>query len=196
MARAVEWVARYGYFGIFGLLMLGIVGPLIPDETILVVSGILAREGRLEYVGVLAAGYAGSLCGITVSYLLGRNGLSYLVERIPFMRRHSAVYLERVHRWFSRYGHWTLFFGYFVVGVRHFTAVVAGASKMRIGYFAIYAYTGGLIWVVTFVSLGYFLGDQWERFGHTVNRSVGGLLLVIAAAGLCWIWWKRRRGER
>lgn len=196
MPRAFEWVARYGYFGIFGLLMLGIVGPLIPDETILVVSGILARQGRFEYVGVLAAGYGGSLCGITVSYLLGRNGLSYIVERIPFMRRHSAVYLERVHRWFGRYGHWTLFFGYFVVGVRHFTAVVAGTSKMRIGHFALYAYTGGLIWVVTFVSLGYFLGDQWERFGHTVNRSVGGLLMVIAAAGLCWIWWKRRRSER
>ena len=28
--------------------MLGIVGPLIPDDTILVLSGIAAHEGRLE----------------------------------------------------------------------------------------------------------------------------------------------------
>ena len=28
------FLAHYGYFAIFGLLVLGIVGPLIPDETI------------------------------------------------------------------------------------------------------------------------------------------------------------------
>src|SRR5580704_915106 len=124
MTRAVELVARYGYFAIFGLLMLGIVGPLIPDETILVFAGILVREGRLDYVAVLAAGYAGSLCGITMSYVVGRKGLLYVFEKVPHFRRHSGKYLDRVQTWFERYGHWTLFFGYFVVGVRHFTAVV------------------------------------------------------------------------
>ena len=79
MPTAAELVARYGYFAIFCLLMLGIVGPLIPDETILVFAGLLARQGKLDYAAVLAAGYAGSLCGITVSYLLGRNGLFYLI---------------------------------------------------------------------------------------------------------------------
>lgn len=192
MPRAVDLVARYGYFAIFGLLMLGIVGPLIPDETILVVSGILVRQGKLDYVAALAAGYGGSLCGITVSYLLGRNGLAYLIERVPFMRKNSAKYLERVHRWFERYGHWTLFFGYFVVGVRHFTAVVAGTSKMRVVHFALYAYAGGLIWVISFVSLGYFLGDQWEHVGHALNRGALGIAIALAAGGLFWAWWRKR----
>jgi len=194
MPRAVELVARYGYFAIFGLLMLGIVGPLIPDETILVMAGILARQGKLEYLAVLAAGYAGSVCGITLSYVLGRNGLAYLVERVPFMRKHSAQYLERVNRWFERYGRWTLFFGYFVVGVRHFTAVVAGSSKMDVRYFALYAYTGGLLWVICFVSLGYFLGDQWERVAHRLNGSVAIIAVLIAAGAAGWVWWKKRRG--
>jgi membrane protein DedA with SNARE-associated domain len=193
MPRAEELVARYGYFAIFGLLMLGIVGPLIPDETILVFSGILVRQGKLDYLAVLASGYAGSLCGITLSYLLGRNGLAYMIERIPFMRKHSGRYLDRVNQWFERYGHWTLFFGYFVIGVRHFTAVVAGTSKMNLKHFALYAYTGGLIWVVCFVSLGYFLGDQWERIAHTLNSSATAIALVIAAGALAWVWWRKRR---
>ncbi len=192
MGRAAELVARYGYFAIFGLLMLGIVGPLIPDETILVFSGILARQGKLDYLVVLVAGYAGSLCGITLSYLVGRNGLTYLIDRVPFMRTHSGKYLERVNRWFERYGHWTLFFGYFVVGVRHFTAVVAGSSKMNLKHFAIYAYTGGMIWVICFVSLGYFLGDQWERVGHLLNRGALAGAVVVAAGALAWMWWRRR----
>ena len=192
MPRAAELVARYGYFAIFGLLMLGIVGPLIPDETILVFAGILARQGKLEYLAVLAAGYAGSVCGITLSYLIGRNGLSYMIERIPFMRKHAAKYLDQVNHWFDRYGRWTLFFGYFVVGVRHFTAVVAGSSKMSVRHFAIYAYTGGLLWVICFVSLGYFLGDQWERVGHSLHRGALFIAIIVAVVGLV-VWWKKRR---
>jgi membrane protein DedA with SNARE-associated domain len=191
MPRAAELVARYGYFAIFGLLMLGIVGPLIPDETILVFSGILIRQGKLNYLAVLAAGYGGSLCGITVSFLLGRNGLSYMVERVPFMHRHYGRYVQRVHNWFERYGRWTLFFGYFVVGVRHFTALVAGATKMDAKHFALYAYSGGLIWVVCFVSLGYFLGDQWERVGHTLNQGALAIAITVAVIALIAVWWRK-----
>ena len=31
-AEVLNWVTRYGYFGIFFLLMLGIVGLPVPDE--------------------------------------------------------------------------------------------------------------------------------------------------------------------
>ncbi len=192
MPRAAELVARYGYFAIFGLLMLGIVGPLIPDETILVGAGLLARQGKLDYLIVLAAGYAGSVCGITVSYLIGRNGLAYLIERVPFMRKDAARYMQRVNNWFDRYGRWTLFFGYFVVGVRHFTAVAAGSRKMSLHHFALYAYSGGLIWVICFVSLGYFVGDQWERVGHRLNLGAVAIALLVTAGVVFWMWWQKR----
>jgi len=97
-----------------------------------------------------------------------------------------------VNRWFERYGHWTLFFGYFVIGVRHFTAVVAGSSKMNVKHFALYAYSGGLLWVICFVSLGYFLGDQWERISHLVHEGAIGVVIAIAVIVLACVWWKRR----
>jgi membrane protein DedA with SNARE-associated domain len=100
--------------------------------------------------------------------------------------------MERVRIWFERYGRWTLFFGYFVVGVRHFTAVVAGSSQMKVRHFAIYAYSGGLIWVICFVSLGYFLGDQWERVGHTLNLGAAVIAIVVAIGAGLWVWWKKR----
>lgn len=195
MPHADQLIARYGYLAVFGLLMLGIVGPLIPDETILVIAGILARQGRLDYVSVVAAGYAGSLCGITLSYLLGRQGLFLLMERVPFLRRQAGRHMPRVHAWFQRFGGWTLFFGYFVAGVRHFTALAAGTSRMKVPRFAIYAYTGGLVWVICFVSLGYFLGDQWERVARAVNHSVLAIVLIIIAAALGWVWWRHRNAS-
>lgn len=183
MAWATQFVAQYGYLAIFGLLMLGIVGPLIPDETILVFAGIMIHRHALHPAGTLAAAYAGSVCGITLSYLIGRSGAHWLTR--------YNKHLCRTHAWFARYGRWTLFFGYFIVGVRHFTAVVAGTAKMKPRVFAAYAYSGGLIWVIVFLSLGYFVGDGWERWAHYIN---GGFLAVAAVLAVaCYLVYRQRR---
>ena len=171
--------------------MLGIVGPLIPDESILVLSGIFVHQGRLHLIPTLCVAYAGSLFGITLSYVLGRTGGHYVLEK--FGGRFGVHHVDRVHNWFERFGRWTLFFGYFVIGVRHFTALIAGASKLEVPVFALYAYPGGLIWVVCFVSIGYFLGDQWSRISHQVDRSVLVAAVIIAAGAFLWFHFRKRR---
>jgi membrane protein DedA with SNARE-associated domain len=185
MAWATQFVAQYGYAAIFVLLMLGIVGPLIPDETILVFAGILIRRHALHPALTLAVAYAGSVCGITLSYLLGRSGTKWLAR--------CGKQIERTHDWFERYGRWTLFFGYFIVGVRHFTALVAGTAKLEPRVFACYAYTGGFIWVTTFLSIGYFVGDSWERWGRYIN---GGVFIAFAIAAIAgYLIYRRKRAR-
>src|ERR1700730_250235 len=98
--------------------MLGIVGPLIPDETILVLSGIAVHRGELALGTTIAVGFAGSLCGITLSYGLARTGALYALGRFPPLNRWVRRHLPQVEVWFARYGKWTLFFGYFIAGIR------------------------------------------------------------------------------
>ena len=189
------FLAHYGYFAIFALLMFGIVGPLIPDETILVLSGIAVHRGELDLATTIAVGVAGSLCGITVSYVLGRTGAIYALERYEPLRRWVGRHLPQVELWFGRYGKWTLFFGYFIAGVRHFTALAAGMSKVRLRTFMGYAYPGGFVWVVCFVSIGYYLGTEWERLSRRFNRGAliaAGIVAAIAIAG----WYLRRKNRR
>ena len=186
-------ISEYGYVSIFTLLMLGIVGPLIPDETILVFAGFLVHKGRLQFVPTVLAGYAGSLCGITLSYVLGRTGVLYVIQRFRPLRNFGTKHLDRVHDWFERFGGWALFFGYFVAGVRHFTALVAGTSKLSVPIFAMYAYTGALFWVVCFVSIGYFMGDQWSRISHQVDRGVLIAAIVIVILVAVWFHFRRKR---
>jgi membrane protein DedA with SNARE-associated domain len=186
------FLAHYGYAAIFALLMLGIVGPLIPDETILVLSGIAVHRGQLLLGNTIAVGFAGSLCGITVSYILGRTGAIYVLERFEPLHRWVSRHLPQVETWFQRYGKWTLFFGYFIAGVRHFTALAAGMSKVKVRTFALYAYPGGLVWVVCFVSIGYYLGAEWEKLSRRFNRGAliaAGIVAAISLAG----WYLRRR---
>ena len=188
------FLAHYGYFAIFGLLMLGIVGPLIPDETILVLSGIAVHRGQLVLGSTIAVGVAGSLCGITLSYVLGRTGAIYALERFEPMRRWVRRHLPQVEQWYRRYGKWTLSFGYFIAGVRHFTALAAGMSKLKVRTFMLYAYPGGMVWVVCFVAIGYYLGAEWENLARRLNRGaliVAGVVVVISLAG----WYLRRKNS-
>ena len=87
-----------------------------------------------------------------------------------------------MEQWFQRYGKWTLFFGYFIAGVRHFTALAAGMSKVKVRTFMLYAYPGGFVWVVCFVSIGYYLGAEWENLARRFNR--GALIAVGVVAAL------------
>jgi len=187
-----HFLANYGYFAIFLLLMLGIVGPLIPDDTILVLSGLAVHRGELQLGTTIAVAYAGSLCGISLSYALGRTGAIYVLERFPPVERWVNRHLPQVQKWFERYGKWTLFFGYFIAGVRHFTALAAGMSNVRLKTFALYAWPGGLAWVVSFISIGYFLGAEWEQIHHRFNR--GALIGAALLAGIALIaWWMKRK---
>lgn len=186
------FLAHYGYFAIFGLLTLGIVGPWIPDETILVLAGLAVHRGQLSLYPTVAAAFAGSLCGITLSYLLGRSGVICMLERISFLNKYVGAHLPQVEVWFERYGKWTLFFGYFIAGVRHFTALAAGISKLRFRSFAAWAYPGGLVWVICFIAIGYYLGAEWESLARRFDRGaliVAAVLAVLAIGG----WLIRRK---
>jgi membrane protein DedA with SNARE-associated domain len=191
MEHVDQFLANYGYFALFGLLMLGIVGPLIPDESILVLAGIAIHRGQMHSAAALGAAFGGSVCGITLSYLLGRTGAVYALERIPFLKRHTRRHLPQARIWFERYGKWTLFIGYFIVGIRHFTALVAGLTGVRLPAFAAYAYPGGFLWVACFLAVGYYLGEGWEQVTHRLDMTVAVVAAVVAFGAL--VWWRLKR---
>jgi membrane protein DedA with SNARE-associated domain len=195
MHHVDQFLATYGYFAVFGLLMLGIVGPLIPDETILVLAGIAIHNGQMHPLLTFVVATAGSMCGITLSYTLGRTGVVYAVHHIPVLERHVGKYLPQAHKWFERFGKWSLFIGYFIAGIRHFTALVAGTSELPLHEFALYAYPGAAVWAACFLTIGYYLGEGWESKAHDFDQIIliAIVLLVIAAI----IWWrlKKRSGN-
>jgi membrane protein DedA with SNARE-associated domain len=194
MELVQHWIGHYGYFGIFALLVLGIVGLPVPDETLLTLVGYLLYRGKLNVAPALAAVLLGSICGITLSYLLGRTTGYYLLHRYGPKLHVTQDKVDRVHGWFKRFGGLTLTFGYYVPGIRHLTAYVAGASKLEYPVFAAFAYTGAVLWTSTFMSLGYFLGEHWsEALSH--ERYVA-LIVCGIALGAALLWWLRKQRGR
>jgi membrane protein DedA with SNARE-associated domain len=194
--HVLAWITQYGYLAIFLLLMCGIVGLPVPDETLLTFAGFLVYKGNFSLPLTIGAALAGSLCGITVSYTLGRTFGMKLIHRYGRYMHITEDHVEKAHAWFARVGHWGLTFGYFVPGVRHLTAYAAGMSALEPPQFALFAYPGGLLWVSAFVGLGYFLGDRWEAVEKNIEgylKDLGIALLILAAAYLVWRLWLRRR---
>jgi membrane protein DedA with SNARE-associated domain len=191
--QILAWIARYGYAAIFCLLMFGIVGLPAPDETLLTFSGYLVSKGTFVLPLTMATALAGSICGITLSYWLGRTFGIALIHRYGRYVRLTEEHVNKAHAWFERVGHWGLTFGYFVPGVRHLTAYAAGMSGLEPRPFALFAYSGAFLWVSTFIGLGYFLGDRWQAVESNIHRylllmTVGA---VIALAG--WLVWRKFR---
>jgi membrane protein DedA with SNARE-associated domain len=180
------WVAHYGYVAILGLLMLGIVGAPIPDETLLMFAGYLIFKHELEPLPAFAAGFLGSICGITVSYALGRLLGLYLVTRLGRFLRVKPEDLDRVRAWYEGKGKYGLVISYFIPGIRHLAAYVAGSSRLSLPVFAAFAYLGGLLWSSSFISIGYVLGDEWQQMSLSLHRYLligAGVITVVIAVG-------------
>jgi membrane protein DedA with SNARE-associated domain len=182
-----HWILEYGYGGIFSLLMLGIVGIPVPDEILLAFSGFLVSKGELHLLPTLAAAWAGSICGISLSYGLGRIFGIYLVRRLGRKIHITEEQIDTVREWFGRWGKWVLVFGYFLPGIRHLTAYVAGTSKLRFPIFGLFAYTGGLLWTGGFIITGYLLGEEWGIIMEEVHRHLILGSAVIAGGTLAYV---------
>jgi membrane protein DedA with SNARE-associated domain len=183
-------ITAYSYFGIFLALGLGILGLPIPDETLMAYAGFLVFQGKINFLYTVIIAFIGTSCGITIGYILGR------IFGNPFIKRYSAkIYVNSEHIqnaeiFYNRYGKFALFIGYFIPGVRHLTAIFAGTSLMPYRIFALFAYAGGLLWTITFVSLGYFLGEKWHNVYMYSHRFIIPVVLVsIVVLGIA-IYWK------
>ncbi|MGI8745608.1 MAG: DedA family protein [Bryobacteraceae bacterium] len=191
MDAVLHWVSTYGYVAIFGLLVLGIVGLPVPDEWLLVFSGYLVYSGRLSLAGALSAAILGSTVGITLSYLIGRTiGLPLIHSKFGHRLHISGQQIQRVHDWFNRIGHWALFAGYFIPGVRHFTALVAGTSCLEFPSFALYAYGGAVFWVCTFMFLGLHFGEHWQTVFQAIEDHIRVATVAASIVGVCYLLWR------
>lgn len=172
------WLLNYGSIVLFFLLIAGIVAFPIPEETLLIVSGVFMSNGHLNIPSTMIAAYLGSICGITLSYYIGLTAGHYFIHKYGSWVGMTEARLVKAHVWFEKYGTWMLFFGYFIPGVRHFTGFTAGMTKLEFPRFALYAYTGAIAWVTLFLSLGYFFGGYWHHLYDELELGIEMLVLV------------------
>lgn len=155
------WLMQYGSFALFILLGMGIFGLPVPEETLMILAGILMTTGDLAIAPAILAAYLGTVCGITISYLLGRTAGRAIINKYG---KWLHINLQIPHQkpiWLTNASKWILLIGYLIPGLRHFTGIFAGSAAMLFKEFALFAYTGAILWVLLYLSIGYFGGQYW-----------------------------------
>ena len=192
-------ISAGGYAGIIGLVTLNSCGVPIPSEVILPFSGYLVYLGRFNLLLVAAAGAVGCNIGSAIAYWIGARGGRPLVERYGnwvLMSRHD---LDRMTRFFEKYGSIAILVGRMLPVVQTFVAFPAGIAKMPRLRFHIYTSVGSLIWYFCLAWAGLKLGQKWHtdpRFEQAFHRFHLAVEVAILAAFVWFVWthWKNRVG--
>lgn len=189
-------INQYGSIALFILLALGIIALPIPDETLLVLSGFLIKNGHLNPISTAIAGIMGGIFGITISYVFGRTCGHYLIQKYGSFFGLTSEKMEKSHQWFEKYGKWTLFFGYFIPGFRHFNGLIAGMVELEYPIFALFAYAGGLIWASFFLTIGYFFGNYCTHLLEYINFDIEEIVFIACFAALAYFLYRNLRKKK
>ncbi len=183
----------YALVGLLAFLETGaFVGLIAPGELTILVGGVVAGQGRISIVALLAVVWACAVAGDLASFYLGRRlGREFLVRHGPRVRiTHER--LEKVEGFFDRHGGPAIFLGRFVGLVRAVSPFTAGASRMPLRRFLPFDVVGAGIWGCGLALLGYVFWASFHELAAAAKQGALGLGLVIALvvgviAGYRWL---------
>lgn len=149
---------QYGWLIVFFGVMLGSAGIPIPGQIILLASGVLAYQGYLDLPSALVFGILGAVVGEQIGYWVGHKRGRSVVQRWGRYILVTPERLARAERLFRDHGGKTVLFARFIPGLRVFSALLAGISRMNRKTFVFYNVLGGILWpTIMVVLIGYFL---------------------------------------
>jgi membrane-associated protein len=115
-----------------------------------------------------------AVIGDSVGYAIGRRLGPRLFTRedsLLFKRAH----LMRTRHFFEKYGAKTIVLARFVPIVRTFAPTVAGVGEMPYRTFITFNVAGGVSWVLSMTSIGYFLG----RSIPNIEKRIHYVILIV-----------------
>ncbi|HEV7680187.1 MAG TPA: DedA family protein [Candidatus Dormibacteraeota bacterium] len=193
---------------VWNLVMLPIAPSLLGSHPVLlswirgsssamIAAGAAARTGGASLWVVLLAPLLILLAADPFLYWAGRRygrrTIDFLSEQDPRWRRRAA----RSERWFSRWGAWTIAFGYYIPFVpATLFYLAAGESRMRIRTFVIADLFGTMTWIVIHVGAGYWAGESAKNVAAKISQYGLWAALVIIVGAIGWSVIQYRRQPR
>jgi membrane-associated protein len=187
LAIPAPWVVAFVF--LFPALETALVlGVFLPGEVTVVLGGVIAGRGGAPLFAVIAAGIGGAVAGDVTSYALGRRFGE------DFVRKRLGSRWAPAHRWLSKErGGFTIFVGRFLPFLRSVLPMTAGALKVPARIFLPWDFAAAAIWGTGSVLLGYFAVRDLDQILRFMHRFTIAIAILLAAGGLGWLWWKRRR---
>jgi membrane-associated protein len=159
-----------------------VVLPLLPGDSLLFLAGTVAAASGVDVHLLALTLFAAAVLGDSVNYAVGR-----FIGPIAFHRPQDTIlgrwlkpqYLERTHRFYEKYGGFTIIIGRFVPIVRTFAPFFAGVGAMTYRKFLSFNLVGAAAWVAALTYAGYLFGNiPW------VKNNLAWIVVGIVIASL------------
>jgi len=162
-----------------------VVTPVLPGDSMLFVAGALAGVGILNIEVLIVSLIIAAILGDSVNYWIGHTiGMKVLDWKWSFVK---PEHLDETHKYFEKYGGFTIVVARFVPFIRTFAPFLAGVGNMSYRWFITYNIAGAILWVSIFSLIGYFFGGLpivKENFSLLVYAIIGISLLAVASVFL------------
>jgi membrane protein DedA with SNARE-associated domain/membrane-associated phospholipid phosphatase len=159
------------------------LGFIAPGETAVIVGGLVAGQGQISLLALIAIVWACCLAGDAVSYELGRHkGRAWLLKYGGRLQVTEGR-LDQVEKLLKSHGAVMIIVGRFLGFVRPLMPFIAGASRMPFKRFFPYDVLAAGAWATTFCTLGFLFWRSIDKLTTYVSRGLfafGTLVVVIA----------------
>ncbi len=163
-----------------GILLIGLIifaetglllGFFLPGDTLLFAAGFFVAQGKLPLPLLLIVVILSAILGNEVGYEIGsRTGKKIFRKKDGILFREE--YITRASDFYEKHGGKTIVLARFVPIVRTFSSVVAGVGKMSRIKFLTYNIIGALLWCVTIILLGVWLGNRVPNIDKFILPAV------------------------
>lgn len=165
------------------------IGFVIPGETAAVIGGVFASQGDLPLWAMILTVVSAAILGDTVGYEIGKH-LGPRIMRMKILDKRRSR-LQQAEDFLARRGGLAVFLGRFTAFFRAVMPALAGLSQMPYRRFAMWNFTGGIVWGCLFVTIGFVAGNSYEEVARTFGR--GAALVVAGVAVVILIIWQVRK---
>ena len=157
-----NFLGSYLYEGIFIAALIETIFPPIPTLAVFPTAGFLASQQGLDIIGIIPMillGGSGATIGTSAIYFIAlKLGRLVLLRYLKYIKMTEAK-LDRVERWFEKYGDKAVFLGRMVPVMREMISIPAGLLRMNIPKFLIYTFAGSMLWSTGTILAGYYFGE-------------------------------------
>ncbi|WP_028610919.1 DedA family protein [Paenibacillus harenae] len=187
-------IEEIGYFALFLVLCLGLIGLPIPNEAVVMTGGALAESGVLLPVPAFIMTCLGICSAMTFGYSIGRFAGSKLSEWFR-SKKNIAAFVAKSEQLSERYGGYALSISLCLPFLRHVTPYVMGLNKMPYRRFALFAYPSAFVWTLIYFIVGSFVGDKVQMLANDIYKYGIWVVYALIAAVLGFIafrFWRKR----
>jgi membrane-associated protein len=179
----VEALIKYGGLLLICLVVYATTGLFfcffLPSGALLFVAGVFVATGKLvnNIFVICSLLILSSVLGNISGYWFGRQAGPSLYRRKDsrFFRRQ---YLIATEKFYEKYGGLASLAGFFIPVIRTFSPIVAGMTGMKFRRFFIATIAGSVVWILSFVFVGYYMGSR-PLLRPWLKYIVLGFIIVV-----------------